>query len=236
MARLSSPISRTSPVSCPTAGAALGSTPHASMMLAVPCAAMACPMGTIGASGRLVLVGSSVCSGEPRPSYWNRFSFFSAVLWGTVQIGPGFSGEPSIQSRGSLENRPFPDTSARPGQNSASRPGRNSPVSGRQPAAFASTTWPGETGTQRILRSGFLEMTVEDFAVVASAMTLEAESRRSETGPPAFRVGDDPRRTPIAAGRSLRAPSVFNRNGRSSAHSTDGARPGGEGICLTRAE
>ena len=89
-------------------GAALGSTPHASVMLVVPCAAMACPMGTIGASGRLVLVGSSVCSGEPWPSYWNRFCFFGTVLWRTVQIGPGFSGEPSIRPRGSLENRPIP--------------------------------------------------------------------------------------------------------------------------------
>ena len=118
-----------------------------------------------------------------------------------------FSGEPSGAAQGSLENRRFgpvvlwrtvrfPDTSARPGRNTASQPGRNAPVSGREPAAFSSRTWPGEPGTQRILRSGFLEMTVEDFAIVASAMTLEAESRRSETGPPAFRVGDKPEADP----------------------------------------
>ena len=151
-----------------------------------------------------------------------------------------FSGEPPRAAQGSLENRRFrpavlwrtvrfPDTSARPGRNSASRPGRNAPVFGPQPVAFSIRTWPGEPGTKRIRRAGFLETTAEDFAIVASATTLEAENRRSETDPPAFRIGNDPRRTPIATGRTLRAPSVFNRNGRSSAHSTDGARPGGAG-------
>ena len=39
-------------------------------------------------------------------------------------------------------------------------------------------------------------MTAEDFPIVASAMTFEAESRRSETDPPAFRIGDEPEADP----------------------------------------
>ena len=118
-----------------------------------------------------------------------------------------FSGEPSRAAQGSLENRRFgpavlwrtvrfPDTSARPGRNTASRPGRNAPVSGREPAAFSSKTWPGEPGMQRILRSGFLEMTAEDSAIAASATTLEPNSRRSVTDPPCFRIGDKPEADP----------------------------------------
>ena len=114
-----------------------------------------------------------------------------------------FSREPSRPAQGSLENRRFgpavlwrtarfPRASASPGRNPASLPGCNAPVSGREPAAFSSKAWSGEPGTQRILRSGFLEMTAAHFAIVASAMTLEAENRRSETDPPAFPIADKP--------------------------------------------
>ena len=118
-----------------------------------------------------------------------------------------FSGEPSRAAQGSLENRRFgpavlwrtvlfTDTSARPRRNTASRPGRNAPVSGREPAAFSSETWSSEPRMQRILRSGFLEMTAEDSAIAASATTLEPNSRRSVTDPPFFAIGDKPEADP----------------------------------------
>ena len=156
-----------------------------------------------------------------------------------------FSGEPSGVAQGSLENRRFgpavlwrtvrfPDTSARPGRNTAPQPGRNAPVFGREPGAFSSKTLSSEPGTQRSLRSGFLKMAAKDFSIVASAMTLEAESRRSETDPLAFRTVDEPDADPH---RSRSDPS---RPGRlqperpliGSFHRSRTA--GGEAICLAR--
>ena len=132
------------------AGPALGSTPHASVMLAchgAPCPAFSMPFGV--KQGQAI-VGPSGCSGEPRPSYWNRFCFFGAVLWRTAQSGPGFSGEPSIQARGSLENRPIPGHIG-PSPTEFSVPaGPQRAVSGREPAAFSSETWSSEPRMQRI--------------------------------------------------------------------------------------
>ena len=172
------------------------STPHASLMLAchgTPCPAFSMPFGV--KQGQAI-VGPSGCSGEPRPSCWNRKCFFGAVLWGTVQSGPGFSGEPSIRPRGSLENRPIPGHIG-PSRTEYSVPaGPQRAVSGREPAAFSSETWSSEPRMQRILRSGFLKMTAEDSAIAASATTLEPNSRRSVTDPPFFAIGDKPEADP----------------------------------------
>ena len=116
-----------------------------------------------------------------------------------------FSGEPSASAQGSLENRRsgpavlwrtvrFPDTSARPRRNPTSRPSRNAPDLGRQPGAFSTATRPGEPATQRILRSGFIEIIAEDFAIVASATTIEAEGRRPVRPPSGSEM--NPKRAP----------------------------------------
>ena len=158
-----------------------------------PCPAFSMPFGV--KQGQAI-VGPSGCSGEPRPSYWNRFCFFGAVLWRTAQSGPGFSGEPSIQARGSLENRPIP--------------GHIGPVPDgiQRPARAATRRFGSRTGriferdmVQRAanatnLRSGFLKMTAEDSAIAASATTLDPNSRRPVTDPPFFAIGDKPEADP----------------------------------------
>ena len=191
---------------------------------------MACLMAKFSASGRLVLVGSSVCSGEPWPIYWNRFSFFGAVLWRTVRIGPGFSGEPSIRPHGSLENRPIPghigpspaefDLPAGPQcARSWSPTGRilDRDKAGPSPErneSFApeSSRWPPKTSPWSLLPR-LLRPKVDGRGPI-----------RRPSGPEM-----SPRRTPVAVGRALRARPVFNRNGRSSTHSSEAARPGGKG-------
>ena len=177
-------------------------TPHASMMLVVPCAAMA----------RAFL---------PNRRLWTTlYCWTECILWRTAAK---LLESLRYFRRGSLENRRsrpavlwrtvrFPEMSARPRRTSASQPGCNAPVFGPQPVAFSSRTWPGEPATQRIPRSRLLGMTAEDFAIVASAMTLEAESRRSETDPPAFRIVDEPVADPRRS-RSHRGWRGVNQSG-----------------------
>ena len=167
------------------------------MMLAVPCAAMACaslPNRRLWTPPycwtECMLWRTAVKLLESLRYFWsgsleNRPDR-PRVLWRTVDSGPRFSGEPSD----SRTRRPVPGGIRPPGR-AATRPvlvadrAHSRPGHGR-----------AEPGTHRILRSGILEMAAEDLAIVASATTLEAESRRSEADPPAFRIGDEPEADP----------------------------------------
>ena len=144
-----------------------------------------------------------------------------------------FSGEPSGPTQGSLENRPIPPRH-RPVPGRIRPPGRAAPARSWSP-------------TGRILDRDMAGPSPErnEFFAPDSSRSLQKTSpsslRQQPFRPkvegrrpvrPPFGSEMSPKQTPIAAGQNLRAPSVFDRNGRSSAHSTDGARPGGEGICL----
>ena len=166
-------------------------------MLAVPCAAMACPIGlnrrqqAPGSCWTECMLWRTAAKLLESLLFFQRGSLENRperprVLWRTVDSGPRFSGEPSD----SRTHRPVPGGIQRPGRD-ATRP-----FSVANRSQSRAGHGPGEPGTQRIRRSGFLETTVEDCAVVASAMTLEAESRRSETDPPAFRTADEPEADP----------------------------------------
>ena len=150
------------------------------------------------------------------------------VLWRTVDSGPRFSGEPPD----SRTHRPVPDRIQRPGQ------ARNAPVLGRS--------------TGRILEQ---DMVQRDGNATNSSVRIP-QDRPPNTSPSSLRqqplrpkVDDrrpvrppsgsemNPKRTLIAAGRTLRAPSRLQpeRPLIGSFHSMAHG-PRGQGICLARTE